>query len=277
MLGNIRLIVAVVVLLGGLQTVEAADTIRINGSGSALDMLRPMISAYRKANPGVTIIMEKPLGSSGAVKALLAGVLDIVVSSKNLKPEETQQGAIAREYGRTPLLFVTNMDVKKDNFTLQELKEIYEGKMLSWPDGKPLRLVLRPEGDIDTKIIRGLAPAVDAAVTVAMKRHGMKVAITDPDLIETVAKTPGAVGATSLCTLLVLKPKLNPLALNGVKASTRNLSDGSYPAAKEIRFVTTAKSPLAATRFLDFVYSAKGRGIAEKSGVLLTAQTQAAK
>jgi phosphate transport system substrate-binding protein len=277
MLGDMRLMLAVVALLGSLQTAQAADTIRINGSGSTLDMLKPMITAYRKANPGVTIIMEKPLGSSGAIKALLAGVLDIAVSSKPLKPEESQQGAIAREYGRTPLLFATNIDVRKDNITLQELKEIYEGKTITWPDGKPLRLVLRPEGDIDTKIVRGLAPAVDAAVTVAMKRHGMKVAITDKDLIETVASTPGAVGATSLCTLLVLKPKLNPLALNGVKASTRALSDGSYPIAKDIRFVTTAKTPLAGIRFLDFVYSAKGRGIAEKSGVLLTAQTQAAK
>jgi phosphate transport system substrate-binding protein len=267
----------VLAIFSMLQTADAAEVIRVNGSGSALDMMKPIISAYKKVNPGVTIIMDKPLGSSGAIKALLAGVLDIAVSSKTLKPEEITQGAIVREYGRTPLLFVTSMDVKGNDINLKDLEDIYAGRKLTWSDGKPLRLVIRPEGDIDTKIIRGLSRGIDGAVSEAMKRKGMIIAVTDPELVETVAKTPGSIGATSLCTMIVGKPKLNPLSLNGVKASTRTLAEGSYPISKDIRFVTTGKTSSAAAKLLDFVYSSRGQRIAEKSGVLLNSSSQAGK
>jgi phosphate transport system substrate-binding protein len=225
----------------------------------------------------VTIIMEKPLGSSGAIKALLAGVLDIAVSSKTLKPEEISQGAVAREYGKTPLLFATNMDVKVKDINTKDLADIYAGRKLAWGDGSPLRLVIRPEGDVDTKIIRGLSRDIDAAVSESMKRKGMITAVTDPELVETVSKTPGSIGATSLCTMIVGKPKLNPLSLNGVKPTTKALADGSYPIAKDIRFVTTSNIPPAAAKLLDFIYSSRGQRIAEKAGVLMNISQKAGK
>ena len=42
----------------------ASDTIRINGSGSALDMLKPLVKAYQKTNRNVRVEIEKPLGST---------------------------------------------------------------------------------------------------------------------------------------------------------------------------------------------------------------------
>lgn len=256
---------------------QGAETIRINGSGSALDMMKPMIESYRRLHPEVFIVMEKPLGSSGALKALLAGALDITVSSKPLKPEEVAQGALAREYGRTPLLFVTNRDVRKTNISTREAEEIYRGTVRTWQNGEQLRLVLRPEGDIDTVILRGLSPGMDSAIAVARRQKGMIVAVTDPEASEAVAKTPGSFGAASLTSLLVDKPALNPLSLNGVKASVKTLASGAYPLAKDIRFVTTDKTPPAAQKFLEFVYSGRGRAIAEKAGVLVSVRDKGGK
>lgn len=256
---------------------QGAQTIRINGSGSALDMMEPMIESYRRLHPEVLIVMEKPLGSSGALKALLAGALDITVSSKPLKPEELAQGARAREYGRTPLLFVTNRDVRKADISTREAEEIYSGKVRTWQNGEQLRLVLRPEGDVDTTILRGLSPGMDSAIAVARRHKGMIVAVTDPESNEAVAKTPGSLGASSLTSLLVDRPALNPLSLNGVKATVKSLANGTYPLAKDIRFVTTDKTPPAAQKFLEFVYSARGRVIAEKAGVLVSVRDKGGK
>lgn len=256
---------------------QGAETIRINGSGSALDMMKPMIESYRRLHPEVFIVMEKPLGSSGALKALLAGALDVTVSSKPLKPEDVVQGARAREYGKTPLLFVTHRDVRKTDISTREAEEIYLGKVRTWPNGEQLRLVLRPEGDIDTVILRGLSPGMDSAIAVARRQKGMIVAVTDPEACEAVAKTPGSLGAASLTSLLVDKPALNPLSLNGVKATVKSLASGAYPLAKDIRFVTTDKTPPAAQKFLEFVYSARGRAIAEKAGVLVSVRDKGGK
>lgn len=270
---SVQFIVVCLVVLCTLDAVaQGGGTVRINGSGSALDMMEPMVASYRRMHPEVTIVMGKPLGSSGALKALLAGALDITVSSKSLKPEEVAQGAMAREYGKTPLLFVTHRSVPRRDMTTREAEAIYAGKVRTWQNGEQIRLVLRPEGDIDTTILRGLSPGMSSAISAARHQHGMMIAVTDPESNEAVARTPGSLGASSLTSLLVKKSALNPLSLNGVKATVKALANGTYPLAKDIRFVTTSRTPPAALKFLEFVYSARGRAIAEKSGVLVSAR-----
>ncbi|AJE02571.1 substrate-binding domain-containing protein [Geobacter pickeringii] len=251
---------------------EAAETVRINGSGSALYVMKPLIKAYAKAHPEVRIEMEKPLGSSGAIKALLAGALDLAASSKVLKAEEVTQGAISREYGRMPLAIVTGKKVPKTNITTRELEDIYSGKVKTWPNGEPVRLVLRPDADIDTKILEGLSPAMGKVVKEAHSRHGMIVAVTDPESDEAVVKTSGSLGAAALPALLVERTPLNVLTLNGVKPTVKSLANGTYPLAKDIRFITTKHTSSAAHKFIDFVASPQGRAIAEKAGVLVTAE-----
>jgi phosphate transport system substrate-binding protein len=255
----------------------AADAVRINGSGSALDMLKPMVEAYRKSNRDVNIVIEKPLGSSGAVKALLAGVLDVAVISKPLKPEEVAKGAQLEEYGHTPLVIITEKNIRKTDITTKELEEIYAGTNSTWANGTKIRLVLRPNSDIDTSIMRGLSPGMNNAITKVQSHHGMIVAVTDPEAYTAVANTPGGLGASALISIITEKLTLNTLSLNGVRPTTKNLASGAYPLFKEIKFVTTPKTTPAALQFVNFVYSPQGGSIAEKIGVLVTAKIKVLK
>jgi hypothetical protein len=50
---------------------------RINGSGSALDMMKPLLRAYSAAHPQDRMQMNPPLGSSGANAGIVAAVLVI--------------------------------------------------------------------------------------------------------------------------------------------------------------------------------------------------------
>ncbi|MBT1075082.1 substrate-binding domain-containing protein [Geobacter grbiciae] len=272
---SLSLVVALMffALLMGPCRVEAAgaETIRVNGSGSALYIMKPLIKAYIKAHPGVRIGMEKPLGSSGAVKALLSGALDMVVGSKVLKSEEVARGGISREYGKMPLAIVTGEQVPKRDVTTKELEDIYSGHVRTWSNGEPIRLVLRPDADIDTTILAGLSPAMEKAVKSAHSQHGMIVAVTDPESDEMVAKTAGSLGTAALSAILVEKLPLNVLSLNGIKPSVKTLANGTYPLAKDIRFITTKKTPSAVLNFIDFIYSPQGRAIAGKAGILVTA------
>jgi phosphate transport system substrate-binding protein len=252
----------------------AADApIRVNGSGSALDMMKPLVKAYLKANPGASIAMEKPLGSSGALKALLAGALDLVASSKQLKPEDTAKGLQARKYGRTPLAIVAEKNVPKQDLTTKELEDIYAGTTAKWPNGENIRLVLRPREDIDTSLLRALSPGLNKAIDAAHARPGMVVAVTDPEAYAAVAKTVGGLGTTGLTSVITQNLPLKVLSLNGVKPTPKNVASGAYPLSKEIDFVTGAGTKPAALKFLDFVYSRQGRQIAEKAGILITSDS----
>lgn len=249
---------------------HAGDTIRINGSGSALDMMKPMIAAYQKSSKNVRIIMEKPLGSSGAVKALMAGALDLVLSSKPLKPEEVAKGVQQQVYGTTPLVFITEKNIRKSNVTTKELEEIYAGKFTTWPNGESVRLILRPSEDVDSKIIATLSPEMAHAINNARTRPGMLVAVTDPESYAAVSKTAGALGATGMTSIITEKLAVTSLVLNGVIASPQTLANGSYPLAKEISIVTTQKTSPGVNKLISFMLSPQGRAIAAKTGVLVT-------
>jgi len=265
------IIILYILCLGALPVTVSAETIRINGSGAALDIMKPLIAAYKKSNPGVSIRMDKPLGSDGAKKALIAGALDIVLTSKPLKPEEIEAGARLTVYGKTPLTIVTGKNVKIRNITTRELEDIYSGTTRVWPDGEQVRIVTRPMQDVDTWILRTLSKGMEEAIDKAYHRRGAIIGITDPESSALVSGTQGSIGATGLCSVLTEYHDLNVLALNGVIPSPANLANGRYPLAKNIDFVTTPSLSAAAARFLNFVYSGKGRAIAAKKGVLVTA------
>jgi phosphate transport system substrate-binding protein len=254
--------------------VLAGEIVRINGTGAGLDAMRPLIAAYQKSRPGTTFSMTKPLGSSGALRALMSGALDIAVTSKPLTPVEIEGGAVIKRFGKTPLAIVTGETVPVIDVTTKELEDIYSGVVNRWSNGEMVRVVLRPLGDIDTLILRSLSPGMDEAITKANRRHGMIVAVTDPESNEMVGKTPGSIGTSGLSGILAGKVSLRTLTLNGIKPGLKTLRNGTYPLAKELHFAVTRKLSPAASGFLDFVYSAKGRAIAEKYGVLVGAGTK---
>jgi len=252
----------------------AGEAVRINGTGTGLEMMKPLIKAYSESNPGALFEMGKPLGSSGAMKALIAGALDIAVSSKPLKPDEMAKGAKLRIFGKTPLAIVVGNNVPATNISTEELEDIYSGRNRKWSNNENIRVVLRPLEDIDTKILRGLSPGMNAAISRAQSRRGMITAVTDPESNEAVANTIGSIGTSGLTGVLVEKTTLKIISLNGVMPTIASLADGRYPLAKELHFVTMSHMSESAQKFLDFVYSDKGRAIVENVGVLTLAGSQ---
>ena len=180
----------------GPLSVLAGDTIRINGSGTCLEMIKPLMEAYGKGSRGVSFEMDKPLGSSGAIKALLAGAIDIAIVSRSLKPEEITQGGKLRVFGKTPLAIVTEKRIPLKTISTKELEDIYSGKTKKWPNGETIRVILRPNEDIDTKILRSLSPGMVEAIAKAQHRPGVMTAVTDPESNEAVLRTIGSIGAS---------------------------------------------------------------------------------
>lgn len=259
---------AALMLLGG-QSASAEEIIRINGSGAAVSLAKHIVLAYSKLHPDVKIVMGKPLGSSGAIKALLAGSLDIVLSSKPLTDSEMQQGAKRMTLGMTPIAIIAGRNVPPKGISTRDLEEIYAGHMRKWPNGEDIRIVLRPLEEIETKILRGLSPGMDVALSQAFNRKGMLLAITDPESNQLVSRTSGSIGTGALCGVMADKVSVKILPLNGVSPTIEAMSKGKYPLRRDIDFVITDKLPESARQFIKFVYSKEGRAIARKYGLLV--------
>lgn len=254
----------------GVYAADAAKEIKIGGTGTDLATMRMLGEQFRKARPDVTITVLPSLGSSGGLKALLAGQLDIAVTYKEPSGDENNKGLTTVKYAKCPFVFITHKTNKVSNITLQEVVNIYNDIKMSWPDDTPIRLILRPAGESATKILQGMSEEMNRAVQNAFKRSGLNTAVTDQETVDLVERLPGSFGASTLCQLISEKRDLNILSLNGIRPSVRTLANGTYPYFKELYLITGPKSSPLARQFVDFVFSPSGQSVLSKTGHLLT-------
>lgn len=251
-----------------LASAKATD-LNIGGTGFGLGIMRRLGVAFARSHPDVRINIVPSLGSSGGIEASLAGALDLAVSGRALKENERSRGCRAAKLARTPFVFIVNGSANKREVTTGELEEIYVGRILSWPDGERIRLVLRSDIEVDMTILKGLSPMMERAVKAASSRDGMILAVTDQDNVDAVETTVGALGGGTLMQVLTEERRVVILALNGVKPSVGGMRDGSYPLAKTLYLVTTPRTPAAAQRFIEFIRSKQGVAEVAKYGALV--------
>lgn len=244
------------------------ETIRLSGTGAALATMQQLGKEFAKSRAGTSIEIQPNLGSSGSIRALLAGALDVAITTRPPKPEEQAKGAISALYAKTPFVIATAQGNKASGFALREIADIYAGRIANWPDSSPIRLVLRPQNDSDTPALAGMSAEMKAAMETVFSRRGLHTAMTDQEAGDALEKIPGAIGSTTLALIVSEKRALKPLAINGVAPSIRSIGDGSYPWHKSLYFVTTGKSSPLVAQFASFIRSPAAKAILAENGQL---------
>jgi len=243
-----------------------AETLRISGTGGPIGGMRLLAEAFRKAEPGVDVILLPSIGSNGAIRAVLAGKLDIGLSSRELGPEEMSKGARQTAYARTAFVFAVHPDVKRFDTTMAEVLDIYAGRKTTWEDGTPLRLVLRPASDSDTIALQRMSRQMAESVELSQKREGMTVAMTDQDSADAIERTRGSFGTSTLALVASEGRRIRMLSLSGVVPTTKSVRDGTYPYTKTFYMVTRQPPSPTAEKFLRFVRSPEGKAILSRVG-----------
>lgn len=241
-------------------------TVKIGGSGGPLAGMRVLAEAYKKAHPDARVTVVANLGSSGGIKAVVAGAIDVAVSSRPLKPAEIEQGVVGIEYARAAFVFATSRKAPTAGMTLSQLAGVYRGDITAWPDGQRLRLILRPEHDSASATLRKISPEMNDAISIAQKRPGLVVAPTDDDSIEAIDKTPGSLGTITLAQLVSEKRRTTPLAVDGVKPSVKTLAEGKYPVSVTFYLAVNSLPNPSVQRFIAFVQSKSGQAVLARSG-----------
>lgn len=251
-------------LIGGPAAAQAE--LKIGGTGNALGTMRLLGDAYGKQNPAVKVTVLPSLGSSGALKALPKSAIDIGLVSRTLTDEERAAGLMASEYARSPLVFAVSTKSKVGAITLEQVADIYMGKLAAWPDGSQVRPVLRQSGDDNTRQVKKISPAMEKALSAAELRPGMPFATTDQEAADKTESIPGALGVTTLSLINSESRGMRALTLNGVEPTAGNAASGKYPLAKSFFVVTRTDQSADVKRFLAFLHSPAGRGILVRAG-----------
>jgi phosphate transport system substrate-binding protein len=254
---------------GTLSAADRVHTITIGGTGSALGGIRDVAHVFQKRHPDIVVKILPSLGSTGGIKAVLAGALSIALSARPLNSREKLAGASAVEYARTPFVFVRTAAAPERGLTLQEVVSIYAGELHAWPDHTPIRLIIRPEADADMELLKEISPEMEKAVEKALSREGMLVAMTDQENVDLLAKVKGAFGTSTLAQIISERRSLHALPLDGVEPSLAALAKGAYPYSKSFFAVTGPRSSPEARLFIEFLFSSEGKAILAKSGNLV--------
>lgn len=243
-----------------------AEEVKIGGSGAPTLALEPVAQAFHKRHPDLRPVLISTLGTRGGLRAAAEGAIAVAVASRELSAGEAASGLVQTEFARTPFVFATSAKSKVTRITLKEVVDIYDGKTPTWADGTSLRLVLRPEGDSETMLLRSISEELRRASIAASKRPGMVMAITDGDAAESLEKIPGAFGTITLSQILGERRAIRPLVLDGVEPSVKNAMAGRYRLHKRFHLVVREPPGAAARAFVDFVRSPAAQALLSRTG-----------
>jgi len=221
--------------VAALAQTRAPGEVLIGGTGSGLAPLQQVLGTTR----GLRWVPN--LSTGGGLKALQAGAIDIALAGRALTEGERAQGLSDQPLFHTPYVFAVHGEVPVQSVSLAQLAALYAGRTHQWPDGQPVRLVLRPPSDGDTAFVKSLAPALAEAVTQAQARPGSHVAMVDAEATEALERIGGSLGITTLGLIRAERRRLTALQLDGVRPDADSLTDRRYPHAKTVHLVTRTR------------------------------------
>lgn len=245
-----------------------AASLKIGGTGSALGTMRILCDAFTRIHADVTVEIPNSLGSGGGIQAVLHGAIDIALSSRPLKDGERAVGARELPYSKTPFILYTSRRNPEIGLTRAEVVEIFTGHGPTWPDGTPIRVILRPERDSDTDILTANFPGMDRALKIARMSRGFPTAYSDQDAMDLAESAPGSVTTGTLTAIVAERRPLKGIPIDGVAPTVANLENGSYTLSKTLSFVIGPDPSPSAMKFIRFVNSAEGAAVLRGTGNL---------
>ncbi|MFH2046251.1 MAG: substrate-binding domain-containing protein [Pseudomonadota bacterium] len=248
----------------------AQHTIKIGGTGCALGAIKIISKDFEKAYPDIKVIVLPSIGSDGAIRAISSRAIDIGLCGRPLKENEKNLGLTVIEYAKTPFIFVANKDVSISDTDTSEIIKIYKGEKQHWFDGRRIRLILRPNEEADTLILRKISSEVNNAVDISKSSLGMQVALTDQENADKIESIPGAFGTFTLTQFIAEKRSgIKILSFNDVTPNTENLTNGSYNLSKQLSIVINKDSSVSVHKFINFMKTQQGKDILEDTGNLV--------
>ncbi|MEP6841670.1 MAG: substrate-binding domain-containing protein [Bradyrhizobium sp.] len=243
-----------------------AEVLRTGGTGAVYQTLRRLGSAFMKIEPGISIEIVEGLGSSGGIAATADGAIDFSISGRPLRAAE-ENLLKASVFARTPYGLATTHPNPGDVRSV-EIADMYGSATSVWPDGTPVRLVLRPRSDSDADLLVSSFPNMHAAVEKARLRTEIPVAPTDQDNAAVAEKLGGALTAMTLAQLQTENLQMRFLSIDGVGPTLENFESGRYPYGKTFYLVVRSRTTPALDRLLGFLNSVEGEKVLRANGSL---------
>ncbi|MDY4079196.1 MAG: phosphate ABC transporter substrate-binding protein [Clostridium sp.] len=239
-------------------------TIAVSGSTSVGPLMEKVAKAYEAKNSNVSIEINQ-VGSSAGIKDTINGVAELGMSSRDLKDEEKASGAEGTAIAYDGIAVIVNPANKITNLTLEQLKDVYTGKITNWKDlgGEDGQIVVvsREDGsgtrDAFQEIVGYKSEELVADATIADGSGNIKT---------TVSGNKNAIGFVSFS---YVDNTVNAIEVNGVKPEEELAKSGEYKLSRPF-LIVTKKDTLTdeGKKVIDYILSEEGQKIVEEDKLI---------
>lgn len=251
--------------------VASADigVVRVGGTGMALAAMQQLGDSLTALEPSLRVEVLPSLGTPGGLRALNERAIDVAIVGRALKPEETAKGATEAGCLTTALVFASSHPAPS-GLNKADLPGLYTSASPVWPDGRPLKVLLRARAGSENGYLAAAIPGMAAALETAYARPGVPVATTDQDNAELALQTAGSLAIMTLLQIRAERLDLRALALDGVLATNETLANKTYAFPVRICVVLLADPTPAAAKFVAHLWSTTGRALLEQLGATVS-------
>lgn len=255
-ISTIAIILIIVVLGVGWVNAKKQPPLKkvtVVGSTALQPLTEAVVEDYRKVAPRVSITVQGGGSGTGLSQvqegAVNVGSSDIFADQQDGIDANKLQDHIVAVSGIVPIV---NTDLGVKNLSMHQLRQIFTGEIANWrqvggPD-LPITVINRAAGS-------GTRVAFEQAV---LKKGERSINAQEQDsngtVKEIVRNTPGAI---SYISFAYLNNQVQPLKLNGVAPTTKNVTTNKWQ-LWSYEHMYTQKAPTKATQeFINYMQSKK--------------------
>ncbi len=239
--------------------------LKIKGSDTMYPLTKLLCTSFLQQNKEYEINIEGG-GTTAAFADFIAGKIDVVAASRDLKITEKERlDSLKKEYIVYPIAYdglavIVNAQNKIGNITREQLQDIFKGKTTNWKEigGKSEKITvyaLENNNSVDEFFkdkIMGEKNYGSTVIRLSQQR----------DILKKIASNKGAIGYYNI---LQLNSKVNYLSVSFDSSKTFiapnafNFQNRSYPISRALSYYAASNKEAEMKLFTDYTKSLLGK------------------
>ncbi len=248
----------------GCGSSSSSQKVSVVGSTTVAEPMEKLGEKYKEVKPEVEIEVQGN-GSSAGIKAVSDGTADVGMSSRELSDSEQSLGLKETVIAHDGIAIVVNPANGISDLTLEQVKDIYEGKITNWSQvggiNQDIIVVTREAGSGTRSALEEIVGLQDADKASTITDTAL-VSEGTGSIMATVASKEAAIGYISLG---YMNDTVKGLSIDGVVPSAETVKSGEYKISRPLLLLTKESTNENTTDFLNFIVGTEGQEIiAEK-------------
>ncbi len=246
----------------------ASDKIAITGSTTVFPIAEKCAEAFESEHPEVEFEIAST-GSSVGISSIIDGSADIGNASRPAKQKEIDAARKSHiELFETPIAMdgvavVVHPENPVTNISLQQLQDIYTGKITSWKalggEDAPILIISRDPSSGTFEVFNTIVLRKKELSPTAILVQG------NQSVADAVAMTRYAIGYIGFG---FLQNDLKAVSIEDIEPTDETILSGHYAISRKLFMYTDGKPEKTVGEFIRFILSPKGQQIVRETGFL---------